>query len=53
MEGPGSSLMPCDVCGKEWKARGLARHRKACQKERDEREARDKYLEQKKEKGKR
>jgi len=48
MEG---SRMTCEICGKEWKARGFAGHRKACQKERDERKAREAYLERKKEKG--
>jgi len=45
-------MVTCEICGKEWKAKGFPNHRRACQKERDEREARDKYLKQKKKKGK-
>jgi hypothetical protein len=50
MEGSGSGLVSCDICGREYKAKGIARHRKVCEKEKDEREARHQYLRQKKEK---
>ena len=49
MEGSGSNLITCEICGQSWKAKGIVRHRNACQREKDEREARGKYLRQKKE----